>query len=569
MINGDTGNSKSCILLDVPEAFARCVLAEWIRIEHLAGLDAAVCNRELREVFLGIAYGGNSIYSLEQQKQSTPFLRWCSERGARVDGIRTCVSYDKDGGPEFYEMIFSKLGANVQWVVEGGTNIQWVVEGSSGDRGCLFVLSNVAKWCPNVVEVNLRFYGLREAVEVWDKHMLAFTRTCPQLTILTLADVECSSDGFGEALARCSRLQKLTLCTTRAVPLKIAIPTLTYLNLRSSEATDAVLCAIGANCPSLHTLHMFCRPGQGVNPPVTDRGLRAVIHGCPLLRDVDIEGATGISDEVCVELFSRRNPTELLVHLWAAPTDRLIQQLLMVSPSLTQLTFVRAHWFSDHTLAVCAQHCPLLEILEIGASAFITAEGLVQLFKPGNRLHTISLDSFIGQRDAVLAAITQYCPLLHTVSLSTCPNMSSSAVVNLISHLGSTLRSIELRYGYHMGDEVVLAVAEHCPLLEELRCANLRLTDPSVVRLARSCPLLRVLHVDGTDLGDVAMFAVIDHCPHLEQLCCPRLTTMRTVQALIQRCPQLKDLSLPYTFMDENFYMLRKRGVSVNTDGDM
>jgi hypothetical protein len=508
-------------------------------------------------VFLGVAYGVRCIYSLKKREQSARFLFWCSKRKARVDGIWLCGSIVND--QVLSTRFFSELGASARWIEEG----------CSSGHGCLHVLSNVTKWCPNVVDVVLRFCGCPEDTEVWDQHMLAFMQACRHLTKLTMVAVECSSSGFGEALAQCNRLQELTLFRTRAIPWQIAIPSLLYLDLRSCRPTDVVLCAIGANCPSLHTLYMFSHTGLGLNPPVTDVGLRAVIQGCPLLRNVDIEDAEGVSDDVCVELFSRRDPTELIISRWVAPTDRLIQRLLMVSPSLTKLTFSFARWFSDTTLTVCAQHCPLLQRIGIGSSSFITSEGLLHLFKPGNRLHTISLDSFKGDQGVVLEAIALNCPLLHTIALTSNYNVSSSAVVNLVTKLGAGLRSIDVRYGYHMGDEVVLAVAEHCPSLEELRCTNLRLTDPSVVRLARSCSLLRVLHVDGTDLGDVAMFAVIDHCPHLEQLRCPRLTTMRTVQALVQRCPQLKDLSLPYTFMDENFYMLRKRGVLVNTDGDM
>jgi hypothetical protein len=66
--------------------------------------------------------------------------------------------------------------------------------------------------------------------------------------------------------------------------------------------SDEVLIAIGQRCAKLETLQMFELAEYRRVYAVTDLGVRAVLQGCPLLRETDVEYATGISGELRTEL---------------------------------------------------------------------------------------------------------------------------------------------------------------------------------------------------------------------------------------------------------------------------
>jgi hypothetical protein len=61
----------------------------------------------------------------------------------------------------------------------------------------------------------------------------------------------------------------------------------------------------------------------------------AVLQGCPLLRETDVEYASGIIDDLRVKLVKRRELVELRVCMWEGMNDQLLQRILMASPSLT------------------------------------------------------------------------------------------------------------------------------------------------------------------------------------------------------------------------------------------
>jgi hypothetical protein len=92
----------------------------------------------------------------------------------------------------------------------------------------------------------------------------------------------------------------------------------------------------------------------------------ALLQGCPLLRETDHEYAGGISDDLRVELARRLRLTSTDFKHWTNRCSYLAQEVLKVSPNLTSVRF----WIrtSDATLAVCAQHCPQLQELNLSGT---------------------------------------------------------------------------------------------------------------------------------------------------------------------------------------------------------
>jgi F-box/leucine-rich repeat protein 2/20 len=200
--------------------------------------------------------------------------------------------------------------------------------------------------------------------------------------------------------------------------------------------TDEVLLAVGERCAKLERLAIFSSMSNANTSSVTDVGVSAVLQGCPLLCNVDVQYAGGIGTELRVELARRCNFTTLTLCHWDNMSEELAQGLLTVSPNLTALDCGDCFWLTDATLAVCAQHCSLLE----------------------------------------------------SISIKRCHEVTTAGVTALVSKVGHNLSTVNLEDCFRLGDEAVVAIAEHCPQLTQIMCPS-TVSAAALATLIRSCPL--------------------------------------------------------------------------------
>lgn len=281
--------------------------------------------------------------------------------------------------------------------------------------------------------------------------------------------------------------------------------------------------AIGAHCARLETLYVFNEGSidHDLQPldeaiilrcEVTDIGVQALLKGCPRLEYVDVEHAADISNKVRVELVARCGFTSLELEYWEGHVDNsLVQALLKVCPALK--TFEALPWLSDATLAACAQHCPLLERLDLTGSTDVTAAAMVAFLRPTNVL----------------------CHLI----VADCPQLD---------------------------DEVGFAIARSCPLLEYLRCVRVGLSDASMVEIAKSCHRLRTVEAIRTPCGDASCIALAEHCSDLRKLSLTAISAA-AVAALVAHAAALKVLILAATAREDALLPLAERGVPVYVGG--
>jgi hypothetical protein len=483
-----------CILLNLPESIARLVLVEWLRVNHLPRLDSAFCSCELRALFFILAYGTLTVFSGAVSRNIhdvniKPVLEWAITRKAQLDGIFIGVQ------------LLQHENALPAFLAISGVAITWVKIVSHQEAGAtLFgqqALLEVAKWCPNVKLLEVHAAQTKPGCTLWDDQLVEFTGSCRQLTELSLIDAQLSQHGLGSALNNCKSLQLLSIGTqNQMIPVDIAVPTLKSIKCNGRSMTDAALVAIGEQCAELETLTIFA-----TNHKVTDTGVRAVLQGCPLLRFTDVEYAKGISTELRVELARRRDLTVLRTAEWLRMDNELMQGVLKVSPNLTALRCAGcSERLSDATLVVCAQHCPLVQDVE--------------LFK--------------------------------------CPDVTDAGVQTLVSSVASKLHSMDLRACPQLSDNTLLAVAEHCPLLKKI-IWNQSASDAAVVKLARGCPELSYVYLYKTEIGDAGVAAVATHCSELKALYLyhsPHITAQGARQ-VISSCQHLRHLGLPAHLREE------------------
>jgi hypothetical protein len=406
----------------LPEALTRVILVEWLGLKHVVRLDSAMASRQ----YSLVTYGQFTTFTVNPDRFSSkcaiPLLRWAMSKGVRLDGLRIYDSnFCTQDSLALLDKFLALSGTAIQWIHSYNFTIPFDVAHQDA-------ILLVAKWCPNIVSFVGRCF---QPTLQWDECLVTLTKRCRKLTKLSVDGMTVSEQGLVEALLQCVVLEYLELMNKcQAVPVEVAIPSLKSIKCGSHNMRDAVLFAVGQKCAKLETLHMFQFADLEARNQVTDAGLRAVLQGCPLLRETGVQYAVGISTELRVELVRRLSQRTLELAMWPGMDDNLAREMLKVCPDLKGLLCWDCDWITDATLAVCAQHCRQLQWVVLDGSPFVTTDG----------------------------------------------------VRALVLTLGSTLRSVNFRFCNQLGDEVVLTVAEHCPLLEWFHCPP-NLSDAAVAKL--------------------------------------------------------------------------------------
>jgi hypothetical protein len=479
--------------LALPEAIFRNLRDEWLCIKDVVILDSAFCERRTRELFKALAYEDSKVYSLGvTRKLYIPFLHWVALRDARIDTLNITEDLLRDD-----DLRIKVLSANYQSLTAlHYCNYEFF------DRSCCVIFEEIVRLCPNVVHVHLDSKSEADQADQVDDCLEVLTRGLQQLTTLLVVAFRSTVCGISRAVAHCKQLQSLTyLGGGIKVNAGVAIPTLVDLNCSSVHVEADVLFALGQRCGELRSLYIKYDDTDHTDDHITDAAVRAVLLGCPKLRETDLAHSARISNELRLEIAARCNFTRLNLSKWELMDDGLAQDVLLLCPNLTELQCFYCEWLTDATLAVCAQHCPLLG----------------------------------------------------TVSLWGCTNVTTNGVRVLLSKLGSQLRRIDLTRCPQLVDEAVLAVAEHCPQLTQLIRPH-NVSDAAVVKLAQGCPGLTVLDVSDSSIGDAGLTALATHCPKLTSLVlhgCRKVTT-QGVRALAENCRLLTHLGLPRQFTMEH-----------------
>jgi hypothetical protein len=111
------------------------------------------------------------------------------------------------------------------------------------------------------------------------------------------------------------------------------------------------------------------------------------------------------------------------------------------------------------------------------------------------------------------------CPWLsdNTLIAWRCSNVTNTGALALVIGQGAKLREIQLIYCKQLDGAVVLAIAEHCPLLEKVACPS-GTSDAAVARLAQGCPQLSYVNIGESRVVDAGLTALSMHCVKLKDL---------------------------------------------------
>jgi hypothetical protein len=261
----------------------------------------------------------------------------------------------------------------------------------------------------------MTFIG-RECEWVTDETLAVCAEHCPVLeTVDVTSAVNVSAEGICALLYPGNKLKELRLC---------------------AMADDVVMQLVGEHCQHLCALEVFDCERHSSGCRVTDVGVRAVLEGCPLLRETDIKYARGISDDLRVELTRRDKCAYLAPSMWRDLSVDLLIKIFAATPQLTELDFCRSNCCTDAALAACAVHCALLKSIWLGSCPALTSAGITTFLRAGNKLSYIDLSNSDCVDNSVIEAIVGNCQYLRRITLprglrralvlkikETCPNV--------------------------------------------------------------------------------------------------------------------------------------------------
>lgn len=491
------------------------LLCEWVSFSDIGNLDSAYCSRCTRARFLSAAYSKEKIYSIPKSgksvtvevdywfagdmRQSCDFIpsmdsfeeetcnaifSWSIKRGARLHFLMVT------------DMLIHNTECRKMYLEVSGTAIHWLVMPSNHEsypECSTDTLLDVAASCPNITGVILDADDVPSLDYVGHGVYPALTEACSSLRYLSMMHVTVTTEVLAAALAYCRSLTYLELFGCKGlgyVPEEVALPTLRYLSLTRTPVPEETGLAIARHCALLHTLWAFEETG------LTDASVRAIAHGCPLLKNTDYQRhlSPDISTEAMVELFKSTRIAKLDFFDWDAATPALAEAVLRASPGLASISFDFSEWLTDEVLALCALHRRTLTTLNLRECSAITEVGLGAL-------------------------VSSMC----------------------------ALRVLSMPYCDSVGPDALDAIAAHCPELQVFYCFR-HATSAGLIQLALKCPLLHSVHLSRVEAADdTAVEALARHCPLLKIVSlqgCARVT-MYGVCALAEHCALLERLDLP------------------------
>jgi hypothetical protein len=171
----------------------------------------------------------------------------------------------------------------------------------------------------------------------------------------------------------------------------------------------------------------------------------------------------------------------------------------------------------------------------------------LQLISRCSKLRRLLIRGEKGMSRKSIVTAVRATPLGSSYALPCLPGVSSK-VYTVVAERGTNLLSLSLMHG-HVDDADMLVIVSHCCALRALTLFGCKLlTSTTVYNIARYCPLMEDLDLDGVDVDDAAVIKLVDKCLKLWGLSLPRSAgiTDSSIMHVRQHCKALTHMQLYY-----------------------
>jgi hypothetical protein len=482
VIRPSAHTSRATLIVDLPAKVTRTIFTDWLAMKDTCRTDSAFCISRLRIAFINVAYR-TAEYGIHQYSHSANLnfdkvARWSIMRRAMVSSVM--LSPDRN----LLQQFLQGSGASVRYVIYRALPTQ-------KDKNLNAALQEVNKWCTNVEDYQVVCNGktLNQSNRSYDCFLSELTERNKNIRSLTLQSVSSNTAVLASAVGSLTSLVRLTLHRCSCVlPVELARPTLTEIDIRFNSVPDNLISAIGSNCALLRVLYVFegTNASQKRGPQAATFGV--VLDGCPLLRAIDIERTEDLDFDLRVAFAKRCGMTIDTKRPCKQDNSKLLKGL-GISATETSLSCVTGGTVSDAILAVCAEMYPLLEAVHIAHKQTFTTVGFAALTGPGNRLCEISFKSCKCVTTEVLTLIATSCPHLRKVRVTNCRNVDDQGII-AIAGPGSMLEDVSLE-SLGITDASLIVLGTHCLHLRSVELLSCSEVTKKGVRALTHVPTAR------------------------------------------------------------------------------
>lgn len=407
---------------------------------------------------------------------------------------------------------------------------------SIGDEGLL----EIAKGCQLLEKLDLC-----HCPGISNKALLELAKNCANLTAITIEScLNIGNESIQSIGQYCSNLKSLSI---RDCPLigdqgivsmfTSTSYTLNKVKLQGLNVTDVSLAVIGHYGRAVTDLMLtgltnvsergFWAMGNGHGLQklrsltlaschgVTDVGLQSIGKGCPNLRKFCLRKCSFLSDNGMVSFAQAATSID---NLQLEECHRITQlglfgTILNCGAKLKALSLVNCLGIKDLSLNLPSlSPCKSLQSLSIRNCPGFGNVSLTLLSKLCPQLQHVDLSGLNGITDSGLLPLLTNCKAgLVKVNLSGCVNLTDKVISSLTKLHGWTLELLNLDGCLKVTDSSLVAIAENCPLLNDLDVSKCCITDFGVAALAQANQFnLQILSVFGCSaLTDQSLLALV------------------------------------------------------------
>ncbi|KAK4369985.1 hypothetical protein RND71_009460 [Anisodus tanguticus] len=412
------------------------------------------------------------------------------------------------------------------------------VRGSNSVRGITNVgLSAIAHGCPS-----LRVLSLWNVPYIGDEGLVEIARGCRSLEKLDLSQCpSISNKGLVAIAENCPRLTSLTIESCRNIgneglqAIGRCCTKLQYLIIKDCPLVgdQGVASLLSSGTTMLKKVKL-----QALN--ITDFSLAVIGHYGKEITDLNLSSLRNVSQKgfwVMGNAQGLQSLASLTISLCRGATDVSVEAVGKGCQNLKHMCIRKCCFVSDSGLVAFARSAGYLESLLLEECNRITQTGILNAVSNCRKLKSLSLVKCVGVKDlppqasslspceslrslsirscpgfgsTSLAMVGNLCPQLHHLDLSGLTGITDAGLLPLLESSKAGLMKVNLTDYLNLTDEVVFSLARlHGETLELLNLDGCRkVTDASLVAIADSCPLLNDLGVSKCSITDSGVAAL-------------------------------------------------------------
>ncbi|XP_073043262.1 EIN3-binding F-box protein 2-like [Primulina eburnea] len=371
---------------------------------------------------------------------------------------------------------------------------------SISDRGIVAI----AESCPNLVALTIE-----SCTKIGNESLQAIAKYCPKLQSIAVKDCPFVGDqGIASVISSGSTvLTKVKLQGLNITDYSVAvighygkaITTLTLSGLQNVSQKGFWVMGNAQGLQMLSSLAITSCWGT------TDLSLEAMGKGCKNLKHLCLRKCCFVSDDGLVAFAKAAGSLEsLLLEECNRITQKGILNSLSSSNSkLKSLSLVKCMGIKDISQeSLTLSPCESLRSLSIRSCPGFGSRSLAMVGKLCPHLHHLDLSGLCGITDAGLLPLLECCQAgLAKVDLSECVNLTDEVIFSLARSHGKTLELLNLDGCQKVTDASLAALANSCPLLNDLDLSKCSISDFGVYAL--SCGVqqnLQILSLSGCSM---------------------------------------------------------------------